>query len=190
MRLRNVGEFASAVGVHPRAVERWVSHGIVCPSIRQTRKGGRHLFSPVDVLAVALARELRIRGFRLDETSAPLQFLAGRNLRDLRREWIAGRTHVVCVAGRASPWLHAAEAIDKSDLDRLQSDGHRVAIIDLQKTYTQLTASLGTSDLVVHSLSAGNPQSELVDDDESSENPDGVSRESTPAPQPTCKGRL
>lgn len=65
MRFLTVGEFSRIIAVPQRTIARWVRDGFIAPVKAARGKGDRNLFGVVDVLAVALARDLRRRGFSL-----------------------------------------------------------------------------------------------------------------------------
>lgn len=118
-----------------------VAGGLVTPAICGHGKGGRHFFSAVDLLAIALARDLRRRGFSLADCGAALEALRGRELSDLQREWQAGRTHLLVVAGDSMPLLAAADGIHQPAVQAILQ-GKLWAWIDTATAYAQLASTL------------------------------------------------
>ena len=135
-------EFATIIGVPTRTIDRWAAEGVLKPAVNIPGKGGRLLFTAVDVLAVFVARDLRQRGFPVAEAGEVLQALHGRELAELERDWIAGRTHLVVIAGRVSPSLFRPDAIDAGTLQQFTAAGHRVAVIDLAAAFARINAAL------------------------------------------------
>jgi DNA-binding transcriptional MerR regulator len=141
MRLVTAGQICRVLAIERRTLDRWITDGIVTPALPSPGKGGRHLFSAVDLLAVALARDLRRRGFSLPACSAALEALRGRELADLQREWQAGRTHLLVVSGEATPYLLPQRTITYPAVsDRLA--GKLWAWIDVSGAYAQLASVL------------------------------------------------
>lgn len=54
-------EVVALTGMTPRQLQWWDERGIVCPA----REGRRRLYSIDDIAAIAVIRELRLRGFSL-----------------------------------------------------------------------------------------------------------------------------
>src|SRR5687767_8382776 len=96
-RLVGTGECCRVLGVTRKTVSEWVKMGIIKPAQAANHKGERHLFTIAQVLAMALARDLKLRGFRLPAAGAILALLWDRSLAELEREWLLGRTHLLCV---------------------------------------------------------------------------------------------
>lgn len=157
MRLLSVGQFSDLVCAQPRAIQRWVADGVIHPVVTSSGKGGRHLFSIVDVLAVALVSDLRMHGFSLPVCAAALQALFGGTFEELQRRWDDGETHLLVSAGNESPLLGPPPPIEHPAV-QARLAGKLWAHVDVKARYEQLFSQLDSPD----SCEAKRPRLEVL----------------------------
>ena len=147
MRLHRTTEVAKALGVTRRTVTMWESRGVL-RAIRIGNPNVRHFaFGEIEILAAALARDLRRRGFKLPQVVAIVNWLRTQTLESFQQQWHRGRTLLFCV-GANEPFpslLCRADIFDRPEIDlpAALAAGVAVAVIDTQEAYLQLTAKLG-----------------------------------------------
>src|SRR5689334_5188495 len=79
-------------GVANVTITRWVNLGILRP-----HGHGRYSFEPVDILACAVARDLRARGFGLEQCGIVGDWLRAKGLDELQAEWAQGQRYLLTV---------------------------------------------------------------------------------------------
>ncbi len=132
---------AELFGVTTKTVGRWSDAGILRPDGH-----GRYSFSVVDLLTIAICRDLQRRGFKLSQCTAVANWLRRRGLSALQSEWAVGRKFLLTIGANepfprqfASGELFHNEHIDLAAAFNL---GLPIAIIDLAAAYGVLLGKL------------------------------------------------
>jgi hypothetical protein len=104
-------------------------------------------FETIEVLAAALAVDLRRRGFSLAQVTEITNWVRVQTLCVLQRHWEQGRTLLLCV-GDNQPFpklLTRAEVFENTgiDLAAALTAGVAVAVIDTEEAYRQLVEQIG-----------------------------------------------
>ena len=138
-------ELVRATGISPHNVDQFRKAGILRPFKGKPENGlGFNFYSLKDVLNVAVALELKRRGFKTEQVAGCLQWLLERELPELREQWEQGRVLMLAVGDTpAFPRLLShTEVFDNPDID-LQAAfqaGISVVLIDTSEAYRQLAA--------------------------------------------------
>jgi DNA-binding transcriptional MerR regulator len=137
---------AELLGISAKSVYRWANAGLI-NGVEIGRAHGVILgFRPYDILAVAVARDLRARGFELSLCRNACNWLRERSLADLQAEWNIGR-NLLLIVGAEPPfprqWSHD-ELFDNDQVDLAGafSVGVPVAILNLEEAHRQILAKL------------------------------------------------
>jgi DNA-binding transcriptional MerR regulator len=131
------------LGVVPQTLNRWVELGIITPTRAGHGKGNRHIFALRDVLAIALARDLRRRGFGLRQAGGVCQALLNKPLDAIRADIAAGRRYLITATDALPPLgLVARESIDDADLLACHLKGLPLAVIDVAGVLDKITEAV------------------------------------------------
>jgi hypothetical protein len=146
--LHGSSRLAEALGISRRQLDNWAALGIVRPARIGGLNRAVYAYCDVDVLAAALARELRRRGFGLPQAVAVADWIRGRSLEDLQDDWAQGRTLLFVVGDNDPlPRLLTREDIfhnEGIELDRALAAGVPVCVVDTREAYQQMHQKLGT----------------------------------------------
>lgn len=138
---------AKALGVPYRTFQYWVAAGIIhgFPLGKPSGKGSRLRFKFLDLLAFALARHARSKGFSVDRAAAIAEWLLNQDMDSLRKQWDAGRNLLLAIGPSLFPVLMSPVDIFESPLidirEAIQTDSP-VAVIDVKAAHDQLLARL------------------------------------------------
>jgi len=144
--LISTGDIVRVLSINARRLDRWVNDGLLTPVRIGDGRGSRFGYTLSDVLAVAVAIELRRRGFSLNQSANVCQWLLQKTLDELRADWKAGRTLLLAVGDvEPFPKLLSREAVFNNpaiDLQAALNAGVPVAVIDVAEACRQLTLKL------------------------------------------------
>ncbi|NLF71668.1 MAG: MerR family transcriptional regulator [Candidatus Anammoximicrobium sp.] len=129
--LLSTGEVCRVLGVGPAVICRWLELGIIRPARRGHGKGNQHIYSLRDVLAIALARDLRRRGFSLRQAGGVCESLLNKPLDAIRADIAAGRRYLITASESVPPVLASRESVDDADLLACHLKGLPLAVIDV-----------------------------------------------------------
>lgn len=138
---------ADALGVPYRTFSYWVAAGIIrgIPLGKPSGKGSRLRFEFLDLLAFALARHARSKGFSVDRAAAIAEWLLNQDMDSLRKQWDAGRNLLLVIGPDIFPVLMSHADIFESPLinlnEAIQTDAP-VCVINVQAAHDQLLARL------------------------------------------------
>lgn len=136
------------LGVNQDTIHRWLALGILKPIKTPYGRGYRNRFSLLTVLAFAVGRDLRKRGFSTKQVGNIVNWLYGRSPEELESEWNEGRTLLLAV-GETPPYprLLTRKAVFGNpaiDLEAAFKLGLPIAVIDVAEAYRQIVAKLST----------------------------------------------
>lgn len=134
-------QVATLFGVTGKTVDRWSEIGILRPEGR-----GKYTFELIDIVAFAIARDLRARGIGLHQCRSVADWLRAKGLNDLQSEWQFGQ-HYLLTIGNEPPfhrqWTYAEVfENDLVDLAAAFSIGVPLAVIDLEAAFEHLMNKL------------------------------------------------
>ena len=137
--LLNGGEVCRLLGLSEKQLSRWIHAGAIHPERMARGPGDVHIFTLPGVLGVALATDLRPRGFALWQIAHIVKWFQRQSFESLRSQWQHGNGHLLLFGDRpVLPELLSREAIfDGSaiDLESVFGAGVPVAIIDVERCY-------------------------------------------------------
>lgn len=157
-RLHRTTEVADLLGVTRRTIADWTERDILRPvrigDCQQTLFG----FETLEVLAAALAVDLRRRFFSLQQITIISNWLRSQSMEGLQEQWSQGRTLLFCV-GSKTPFprlLTRADIFENEDIDLAAAltAGVAVAAIDTEAAYRQLVERIGEGQGVAESEAA------------------------------------
>jgi DNA-binding transcriptional MerR regulator len=139
---------AALFGVTPKTIDRWAELHILRPDGH-----GRYSFDLLDLLSCAVARDLRARGFGLDQCGIVANWLRTKGLPELQSEWEQDQRYLLTI-GAVVPyrrqWSH--EEIFQNpqvELETAFAMGLPIAVIDLEAAFDNLMKKLDEPAVVV-----------------------------------------
>lgn len=133
------------IGIGIRDLDRWVRLGAIRPMRVGGGPGSHHSFDLLDVVAVAVCRHLRQRGFSLPVAGAALRWFQAQTIEGLRAEWKRKRVYLLIVGENCFPRLISRrECIGNPDVDLFgaHAAGVPVALLDLEEITDKVQAKL------------------------------------------------
>lgn len=127
-------QLAKAFGVSIVTLDRWVSAGVLRPEGH-----GRFSFNTADALACFLARDLRARGFGLEQCGIVANWIRAKGVAELQAEWEHGQRYLLTVETQEPfhrQWT--SDEIfhnDSVNLPEAFALGLPIAVVDLQAAY-------------------------------------------------------
>lgn len=150
-RIFSTGEVCQLAQVIPQTLCRWVDEGTIKPLRVGRGRGNRHLFSVRDVLAVALAAELRRRGIPYEQARSVCRTIGARSLDSLRADFRAGRRYLLVADDSiATPRLMTEAAVREMErsggLLALHLHHAPLAVVDVALAYQNVVDALEASE--------------------------------------------
>lgn len=125
-------EIVSVLGVTARMLDRWVSEGVVNPSLQNpTSSGVDRIFSFQDLLAVAVVAELRKLGVSLDGVRPAISRLSTLTFHE---DGEAGVDYLACFSNGEALVLKLAEVSEAIETRR----GQNVILLDLAQIFANV----------------------------------------------------
>ena len=138
-------QVARLLNVTMKTIQEWVGMGIAKPAHIGEGRRSRYAFDAMDVLSIALARDLRSRGYSLPLAANVCDWLLNQSLDNLREQWATGRKYLFAVGDAVCPRMLTHDAIFSNpeiDFRDAFAKGVPVAVVDLARAYQQFKSKI------------------------------------------------